>query len=356
VEHQLSLPQQPPESPAPSSASAAPESPPSSSGGYDIQYGASFEDALKAAGIALDEGLGFSSEPEAAALPPEAVAAEAVTAPVADVVVAPPQAAPEPQTAATEVAPEPVTPALKRIMDREAAVIAREAELREVKTRLDGFDNARARFAINPVAVIRELAPDIDLDQIARALWYEKLGDAAPTEHRVLKEARGASFEVQKLREELKSEKQRLSEEQARMDGERAEAQFVDGLRQYAATVPADKYRLVSTLSKQNPDLAVRMMHDAARMIAAQGEMPDAEATAKAVEQYLGQFNSVYAPPSPTPAQVQPQASAPPASPNTIRNSHSAVQPARVAPDSNDPQVLRRAGLVAAGLPPDLLD
>lgn len=77
---------------------------------------------------------------------------------------------------------------------------------------------------------------------------------------------------------------------------------------------------------------------------------------ADAVEQYLAQFQPLYAAPPP---EAAPAVQAPPTEPqakpvpSTLRNSSVSVQPSRAAADPMDPHVLRRAALIEAGLDPD---
>lgn len=229
-----------------------------------------------------------------------------------------------------------------RIVEREQAYRAAEADLLELRRRVDEFERAKANFLADPHGFVRTLVPEADPDVIAKDLWYGKLGPTAqPPEYRATKEARVAQLEVQKLRSELEERTKRQSEEQARMEAERQESQFVDALEAFAST-PSDKYRLVQALVKQKGAKAARpLLHDAARMIAAKGEMPTNESVTALVESYLDGLG-YSAPATVAPDPAQPTASAPPVPPNTLRNSHTAVQTARVPLDENDPRVLRQ--------------
>lgn len=256
---------------------------------------------------------------------------------------------------ADKVDPLPATPdpKLEALIAREAKVVEAEAAFKEheafladLDQRTRTFEQAKRDFAANPIAFLQALQPDINFDSLARTLWYEKLGDAAPIEHRITQNVRAELQEVRKTRAELESERQRIAEENARKEADAAEARRVEGLRGYLSSVPS-AYASVQHLAKQKPDVAVRMMRDAARMIApGLKREPTAEETADAVQKYLDEIGYVASsvPVPATPAQTQ--ASAQPASPPTsIRNSHSAVQAGRVPPDENDPRVKRRAAL-----------
>jgi len=252
---------------------------------------------------------------------------------------------------------EPTTdPKLEALMAREAQVVEREqvfkqheTYLNDLEKRVTAFERAKQDFIANPVSYIRALHPEIDLDDIAKALWYEKLGTAAPLEHRLTQQVRAATHEVHKTRAEFEAERQRIAEENARKEADAAEARRVEELRGYLPSVPST-LASVQHLAKQKPDVAVRMMQDAARMIApGLGRKPTDEETAKAVQKYLDDIGYVVPTPAPVPATAaQTQASAQSVSPpTTIRNSHSAVQAGRIPPDENDPRVKRRAAFQA---------
>src|SRR5690606_26851044 len=169
-----------------------------------------------------------------------------------------------------EAKPAPTHDAsLEALMRREAAILEREQVIREneqylrdLQARLDAFEDAQKRFAADPAAYIRQLAPDLTPDEIARQLWFEQLGDLAPSEYRLRKEVRGTHLELQKLRDEYFEERKRLAEEQARKQAESAARQFVGS--------PPDTNRLVRDLAQKNPDLATRMLLDASSMARAQ--------------------------------------------------------------------------------------
>lgn len=312
---------------------------------YEVQYGASFEDALKAAGISFDEALApeVTESTEQVQPDPAVQASPAAPEPVQQVAPTPP--------APTTPEPAPPDPKFQALLEREARAIEREqalkaaeSDLLELRRRLDEFEAAKAQFLADPHGYIRTLAPEADPDEIAKDVWYGKLPPSQqPPEYRAHKEARKAQLEAQKLRTEFGQLTQRQSEEQARMEAERREAQFVDGLKGYASSVP-DKYHLVQALTKQSgPDVAVDLLYDAARMIAAQGRQPTAEEAADAVQKYLARIGYAAAPAQTDPAPAAPPpASAPPGPPTTLRNSHTAVQAARTPLNENDPAVLRQ--------------
>lgn len=256
---------------------------------------------------------------------------------------------------ADKVDPIPPDPKLEALMARESKVIEAEQAFNEHKAFIDqlssqvaAFEAAKRDFAANPIAFLQALQPDLNFDSLARTLWYEKLGDAAPIEHRLTQNVRAELQEVRKTRAELEAERQRIAEDNARKEADAAEARRVEELRGYLSSVPS-AYTSVQHLAKQKPDVAVRMMRDAARMIApGLGRNPTSEETAQAVQKYLDEIGYVASTPAPVPAAPsQTQASAQSTPPTSIRNAHSAVQAGRTPPDENDPRVKRRAGLQA---------
>ena len=245
-------------------------------------------------------------------------------------------------------------PKLEALLAREAKVIEGEKAFKENQAlveqlyqQMSDFEAAKRDFAANPIAFLQALQPDLNLDSLARTLWYEKLGEAAPIEHRITQNVRAELQEVRKTRAELEAERRRIAEENARKEADAAEARRVEELRGYLASVPS-AYASVQHLAKQKPDVAVRMMRDAARMIApGLGREPSSEETANAVQKYLDEIGYVSTPVPVPPAAEQTQASAQSTPPTSIRNAHSAVQAGRIPPDENDPKVKRRAGLQA---------
>lgn len=336
----------------PSRSELAPQSsPPQSSSKYTPELPGTPEDILAELGFQMPGEVDPDVAADEAAAD-EALAAQAeVPAPAAEEAAKPPIEAPAPAPA--EVVPDK---AAKALMDREAALIEREAaikqydaDVRGLAARLDAFEEAQRQFQIDPIAYIRALAPELDLDDVAKQLWYEKLGTAAPAEYRLTKEVRAAKKEVHQTRAEFEAERKRIAEENARKEADAAEARRVEELRGYVTAVPSD-YALVQHLAKQKPDVAVRMLRDAERMIApGLGRSPTREETAKAVNEYLNEIGYVVPTPAPvTEVPAQKQASAPVTQPPTsIRNSHSAVQPGRLPPDESDPRVLRKRGYEA---------
>lgn len=265
-----------------------------------------------------------------------------------------PAPAPETPKPVETPAASATDPKLEALIERESRVVDQmqtikefQPKLDEIQRRLDEYETAKAQYKLDRVAYLRTLDPDLDPDDLAKELWYEKLGSAAPLEYRVKKDVRAAHKESHQTRAEFEALQKRTAEENARKQAEASEAQYVDSLRGYLSSVPSE-LALVQHLSKSKPDVAVRMLRDAARMIApGLGRNPTTEEAAKAVQQYLDEIG--YVAPAPTPATpAQSQASAPATPPTTtIRNSHSTVQPSRIPPDENDPRVLRRNGLRA---------
>lgn len=261
---------------------------------------------------------------------------------------------------------EPAKPAepqpdssMKALMDREAAAVAKETALREAETdlrtlrdRVDAFEKAQKSFLLNPADFIRSIAPDVTLSKLAEDLWFEDLGEAAPMEYKLKKEVRGAKAEVHDMRNQQSVDAKRQAEEKSRMEAETALNQYTGQLKEAIPQLDPGKNQLVKSLAAQNSDLAVRMMLDAASYAAQEGKMLTPAEAAEAVENYLGQFKSVFAP-APTEEKASPSEPNVKPVPTSLRNSSVTVQTPRVPADPNDPKVLRRNALIEAGFNPD---
>lgn len=332
----------------------------------------SIQEAMRIAGMFAEGPVGNPGDPPPAAASDtvgDTAAASAVIGqePAADVA---PEALGEPVAApdaAPVAAPTPdLDPADKRVqalMAREADVRAQLAELRtaqaesaQLKADVAAFHDAKRRFRTNPALLVRSLAPDADkaaLTQTVKDLWYDIHPDSAPPEFHPTKLARETQSEVERLRSELEALTKRQSEDKAQQAGQEAERAYVASLQSFATAVP-DSLGRVKTLATQKPDMAARLMYQAASSIAAAEErIPTPEEAARAVEQYLADL--AYAPAASAPA-APPPASAQPAAPTSLRNSHSAAQAGRTPVDPNDDLVRRRNALAVAGLPTDLFD
>lgn len=329
----------------------------------------SVEAALAAAGIdlgALESAYAASDaavQPvsDTVAVPAPVVETTGQPAPVADVAPAAPAApvAPAGPPPGVPVAPEldPADRRVQALMQREAALRDREATI-VTTAREAALAEAKRLFQADPAGYVRsQLAPDAKTRDVATDLWHEELGDAAPPEYQTKKQARAAMAEVARLRTDIEARDKRESEAIARKTTEeanaRSEADYLTSLRTYATTSVPDSMGRAKALAKHSPDMATRMMHDAARMLAVRTDrIPTPEETATEVEKYLESIG--YAIPAPAIA-APPPASAPASLPTTtIRNAHSATQPALSAPDDTDPKVLRRNALAAAGFDPNL--
>lgn len=324
---------------------------PPSSSSADQQM--SFEEAMSAA---MAHAAPAAPEPAAAPAPaaePAPAAPAATTAPE-------PAPAPEPEVTAPATTPEPA--GMKQLMAREAAVLAKETEYRkyegDLKTltaRLDEYEADKRAFLANPIKFIRNLAPDAKPSELAESIWFDDLGPAAPKEYHLQKEVREikSTMQDQRKQEELRAKSE--AEANARKEAETALNQYVGGLKEAIPQLDAGKNRLVKSLAAQNPDLAIRMMLDAAGYAAQENRMLTPAEAADAVEQYLAQFTPLYA----APPEAAPAVQAPPTDPqaksvpSTLRNSSVSVQPSRAAADPTDPRVLRRNALIEAGLDPE---
>lgn len=229
----------------------------------------------------------------------------------------------------------PVDSGLKRLLDREAAIQAREKEL-------GVLEGAKRKFKYDPVAAIRAIAPDASLSEIANALWVEELGDLAPPEAKQKREVRGVKSEVEELRAQIQEERSRLAEESSRQQGELAMNQYAGAIRSTVADVDASKHPLVKSFHKKHSDGVVDEMLTIARTHAqSAGEILTPGQLVDKLEAYLGRYQVV------EPVPVATQEDTPPAQTTTLRNQHTQTQPGLQPANELDDEYLRTQALKA---------
>ncbi len=278
--------------------------------------------------------------PEAEVAPP----VEETPAPLADPITEPAKVAETPPSATTQpiVAADKFAPRLLKLMEREAAAVAREKALKEaeekyssVELKIKELEAAQSRFKMNPVDYIKKLAPDIKPADLAKALWYDELGDAAPIEHRAAKAERTALQTVSELRAEWEQEKKRAAEESQHHEMEKAHNQYIGALSS-VAKAPPTQLELVSSFAKEDPERVTRGLYRMAQKHAraTNGEVATPEQCAEMLEKELSSVKRMFVPDkavAPTPA-VQTTNTAP----SSLRNKHTSVQPTKTAKDDNE--------------------
>lgn len=310
------------------------------------EEGMSFEAAIAAVNAAKASKapapeVGTEATPEAS--PAEGASAESVSAPEGAAGGQEPkrEEAPAPQAASAESKPPesaPVDPALKKLLDREAALQAREKELNKIEA-------AKRKFKYDPVAAIRDIAPDASLADIAKALWVEELGDLAPPEAKQAKEFRGVRSEVEELREQVQEERRRLAEEYERQQQEAAMNQYTGAIKTAIGSVEPGKYPLVNGFYKKHSDGVVDELLAIAKQHAqSAGEVLTPEQLVGKLETYLGRYQ-VGPEPAPAPPPVETKQQVPVT--QTLRNSHTQVQPNLQPADDLDDDYLREQALKA---------
>ena len=297
-------------------------------------------DAFEAAMKAYKAESGMSDTPDT---PPETV--QDIVQTEAEVV---PETPPEPP--APKEPEEAPTAALRRMM-------ARDKELRELKTKLDAekqeiesfraqkaeFERNVRTFEIDPVAYIRALNPKISLAEIAKQLWLEELGDAAPPEHRTSREVRTNRTEIERLRMELEAERARLAEEQNAARAEAAYAQYAGALEAYAKSAP-DTVPLVKAYTAADPTKVVRGMLKIAEAASRDGTILTPEQCAQQLETKLAALRKALVPEAPksAPAVAQTPATPQTSKAPTLRNQHQSIQPNR-APEDDEEALFKKA-------------
>lgn len=302
------------------------------------EEGMSFEDAV--AQIQANR----ASKAEVEAVAPEAEAAVTESAPsTAGGGEQANQAGHVPDASQAQVAPAPgaegqppaqgggVDPAVKRLLDREAALLEREKALA-------AFEAAKRKFKYDPVSAVKAIAPEVSLSEIAKALWVEELGDLAPPEAKQAKEVRGVRSEVEDLRAQVEEERRRLAEEYARQQQEQVYYQYTGAIGSAIKAVDAKANPLVAKFVAKHSDSAVDELLSIARSHAqAAGEVLTPADLIARFEAQLGRYQVV----DPSPAPVVTQEVTPPAATTTsLRNSHQQVQPNLKPADELDDEFL----------------
>lgn len=249
-------------------------------------------------------------------------------------------------------APPKVAPVLLKLMEREAQVVERENKVKQFETEVSSireqvaaYETAQKNFKYNPVQFIRQMAPDIDLADLAKQLWYEKLGDVAPADYRATKEARAAQGSIEQLRAEAKADVERVREEIKREQAEQAYHQYVGAIGSLARSVP-ETYPLVKSFAKDDPDSVQRGLLKIAQQHAQQtgGQVLTPDECAAKLNEKLAQLQSRLTPA--TPVAPAPTKNEQPAA--TLRNKHTSVQPNRTVPNEQDEEALFQRALEAA--------
>lgn len=307
---------------------------------------ASFEDTIKRIEAASAEKQSQETAPVPDAIKPEA-APVVESAPVPDV----------PVSVAAEAAPqaEVVSPRLRRLLEKEAALIERENKLKALEAkpaapaaREPSLEEWKRRFRANPVEALKALNPEFKAGALAKQLWYHDLGDLAPKEARAEMEAVNATGSVEALRAELEETKQTLLAEMQQRQNEMAYQQYVGATHSYIKEVPAEM-PLVQKFVQKKPDKVVRAILGITdkHYRESGGEVLTPAQAATKLEASLRELQFVEAPGTvsvtPPPATQSVSAGAP----NTLRNKHTSVQPTRVDSDELDDEALQRRAMAS---------
>lgn len=280
---------------------------------------------------------------------PEVKAAEPTTSEVSSTEVKP---TPEVVSAPEVAAPAP-TPDVKKLMDQEAAILARETKLKEAETdirslyeQLQAFERAKAEFRRDPAAFIRALDPELAVESVAEQLYHEAIGDKAPLEYQVKKQTTGVERRVDDLEKRLEERERAI----AAREQEQEVRAYRSQLAAQASALDEKSHPMLSGLAKRNADRFAELMFEAARKTAIETNgakvLTPVEAAAAAEAYLVKQHEELYGP-APTAAKEQPK---PPSSQVTTWNTATAVQPGKVPADPDDDRALRAAALKGAGL------
>lgn len=233
----------------------------------------------------------------------------------------------------------PVDPAIKRLLDREAKLQEREKEISKLEA-------AKRKFKYDPVSAIRDIAPEVSLSEIAKVLWVEELGDLAPPEAKQAKEFRGVRSEVEELRAQVEEDRRRLGEEYARQQQDLAMNQYAGAIKSAVSSLEDGKYPLVKGFQKKHSDGVVDELLTIAKQHAqTAGEVLTPDQLVGKLEEYLGRYQVTESTPQPAPPPVEktPQET----KTQTLRNTHTQVQPSLQPADDLDDEYLRTKALQA---------
>lgn len=220
----------------------------------------------------------------------------------------------------------------------------RQSEVEEVELDFD------THFGVDPAGAIVSMAKKLNVDpkQLAEQLWYEGLGEKAPSDYRAAKEGKRGQLAAKAIEFRQAQERKRNEEAYANREAEEVQTRYIGTLRSFVAETPAEKLPNTSKLFAENPDMVIRGMWSHAASLAAQGnDIPSPEQVAASLEKELQTLAKVF---GHAPAPVQPPVATPPAPaepPATLRNQFSQVQPSRAQDDELDDEVLRQRAMKA---------
>jgi hypothetical protein len=319
----------------------------------------SFEDTLKEItslkSFAQTESEQTEGEPVAEAAPVPAAVVPDLPAPATGDVgltVQPETVAKE--TPAAEAQARVSIDRVKKLLEKEAALLKREQELaaREKQAQPQA-DDLRARFKANPLAVLQYLDPELKgrAGQLARSLYHLDLGDLAPPEARAQLEAQTALGSVEALRAEMEANNAKIMNELTMRQEEMARQQYVGALQAAAKTIGADA-PLTLKYATKSPEKVVQALYGIAQKHARAtgGEVLTPAQAVSQLEVRLKNFASTLGitdAPSAVAAAPAQKAVTAPVAPTTIRNKDTAVQPTRVPDDDLDDDKLRARAMAA---------
>ncbi len=228
-----------------------------------------------------------------------------------------------------EAKAEETDPRFAALAKRERDLLTRHKEVKEAHSQLEAarkqvelYEQAKRNASVDPVAFIKSLALDLPLDQVAKALWYDVLGDDAPAEAKQDKRFTVMEAKLRQTEAKLEAE-QKAREERDRAEATRTQiASFQTELRSYVekSEVPEVKLRF----TKQ----ADAVLDDLLNVAAALGDAGDEEwmnpeKVTSALEQKYrderARFESLYGP-VPAKNQASVGATKNEAAPRTLSN------------------------------------
>jgi hypothetical protein len=176
----------------------------------------------------------------------------------------------------------------KRLREEQAAIKAEREAVEALKGQIAEYERAKRIAKRDPVAALKSMGFEPkDIQDAARHLYSESLGDDAPAEAKQLRERASLLRETDELRaqlEELKASVPRMFEEQKREVTRQA---YVAQIKN-ALPSAAEGTKYLSRFVKKDPDAAARAIYAIAEKHAAdEGTVPDIRDMAKKLESQL---------------------------------------------------------------------
>lgn len=245
-----------------------------------------------------------------------------------------------------------VSAGLRRLLEKEAAIIERETALKAreavatppspAPVAEPSLAQLRALYKRDKIAALKALDANFNPGATAKQLWYHDLGDLAPKEARAELQAGSAMGSVEALQMELEETKREVLQQIEQHKAELAYQQYVTATQTFTGSIP-ESLPLVKKFTAKKPDKVVEALIGVARKHAqaTNGQVLTPQQAAAKLEASLKelQLTEGVAPAPTTPSETGGRGI------NTLRNKHTSVQPSRATEDELDDDKLRERAM-----------